>query len=260
MKTLATQIFNEEHGIYLSADGAGYSLSKEFAQKLRSRTDKKARKTYRFRGLAACAALLITCAVVFVLTLSNNSYNVAAAEIDYNLEKLSELEADIITSSNPYAYKDTENYNNIVELGPIAIEILEQKYEAGELEGFNAYIAGAAIEDIAGISLWSVTGTDWSTSEEFFAGWRKMLSELPETFKSITEGDESTDAKVQKIKEYGILGEYYLTYISKSDGGSINFYGCEISAGLLKAARADLDITSEEYSEIENYLEKKYKN
>lgn len=265
MKTLAAQIFNEEYMDYLNANDKEYSLSKELKQNLKSLSNKKNKKikmTYIYRRFAICASLLLICGIIFsTLNLSNNPYKVLANEIDYNLEKLSELETDILTSSNPHAYKDTENYNNIVKSGPIAIDVLEQKYVNGELEGFNAYIAATAIEDIAGISLASVTGDDWSTAEEFFTRWDKMLSELPQTFKLISETDESKDLKIQKIKEYGILGEYYLSYINKSTTKSVSFFGCNISVDSLKITDNSSNSLSEEvYSEINNYLKKKCRN
>lgn len=228
----------------------------------KNRRCNKTKVSPTYRRIAVCASFLLICGIIFhTFSQQNNQYTVVAAEIEYNLAKLSELETDILTSSNPYAYKDTENYDNIVKLGPIAIDILEQEYVNGKLGGFDAYIAGTAIEDIAGISLATVTGEDWSTAEEFFAGWDKMLTELPQTFKLISETDENTELKIQKIKEYGILGEYYLAYVNESTTKSISFLGCDISVELLKTADNNSNSLSEEvYEEINNYLEKKCKD
>lgn len=195
--------------------------------------------------------------IFFTRSQSNNPYNVLANEIHYNLEKLSELDINIITSSNPHAYKDSENYDNIIKLGIDAVNVLEQQYANGELEGFNAYISATAIEDIFGISLSAITKNDWSNADEFFINWNQMISNLPLTFKTITETEDSIEHKMQKIKEYGILGRYYLSYINNCHSQSISFFGCNILTESLEST--DDDPMSEElYSDISNYLKNKY--
>ena len=49
------------------------------------------------------------------------------------MAKLENLKLEQLISPNPYAYVDNENYKNIVNMGPVAIGILDTKYQQGEI-------------------------------------------------------------------------------------------------------------------------------
>lgn len=78
-----------------------------------------------------------------------------------------------MTSSNPYDYTKNKYYDNIVELGTPAINVLENMYYNGELVGLDAYLSALIIQDISKCNLYKKYGLDWSTADEFYELWKK---------------------------------------------------------------------------------------
>lgn len=262
MKQLATHIYKREHDEYKSAKEEQHVFPGNFFETHHTCHDsqiKKQKKQFVYRLSTACAGILLVIGIVLGVWYANSNH-VVAGEIDYNLEKLSRLDLQTITSSNPYAYKDAENYNNIVNMGPIAIEILEEKYKNDEIGGINAYLAGAAIGDISGINMWDITGQHWSTAEEFFTAWGNMVSNIPQKFKEITESDNDVGAKIDLLEAYGIYGKFYLQFVEKQEKNNISFLGCKIKVETIRGQGGiDNKLSDDDYMIIKKYLEKNVK-
>lgn len=222
--------------------------------------DKKRRKRVIVRAVIAvfCLAGIMYAFDKGIVPEKEDANVTLAAEIEYNLTKLSELESQSALSSNPYDYKDEENYNHIVEMGPVAMVILHEKYLAGEIGGLNAYIVGTAIEDIAKVRIIDITGEDWASAEEFFTAWQAMLAELPATFKKIVESEGEANDKIEAFKAYGVFGTYFLECIKNDDKNTITFYGEKIN---VESFREDISekksMSEDEYSIISEYLEER---
>lgn len=237
-------------------DAMGY-LDEDLVKRTESNADRQKHRGYSLIVVCALVCMILITGVL-VLKIFAPTNRTIAAEIDYNMALLSELDTNTIVSSNPYDYRDMENYHNIVELGPAAIEILEEKYVNGELSGMSAYIAAIAIEDIANLSCSNIMGEDWSTADEFFLMWNEMISALPHTLGDIVESEEETEKSIEKIKEYGIFGDYFLASVRKSSRDEIDFYGNSINIKSIKAVIKNSDYLSEtSYSAVKIYLEKK---
>lgn len=262
MKQLAAHMYKSEHAEYMNADEEQHIFSENFfetEQLCSNKKIKEQRRKFVYRLVAACAGILLVSGIIFE-TWYSNSNHVIAGEINWNLEKLSGLDLETVTSSNPYAYKDTENYNNIVNMGPIAIEVLEDKYKNGEIGGINAYLAGAAITDIADIDMTDVTGEGWSRADEFFSKWERLILQLPQSFKEITESENDVETKIERINAYGIYGKFYLQSVEQQKDDIISFLGCKINVESIKGQSDVADkLSDDEYSIIKKYLEKNTK-
>lgn len=259
MKQLAVDLVEDSRKEYESADDEKI-FSNRFYESIHSclnegKAERKRKFTYRLATTSAVA--LLVCAILFGV-LYVDTDNAIAGEITYNLMKLSEMDWNMHTSSNPYAYKDTENYRSIVNMGPIAIVILDEKYYGGELGGIQRYLAGTAMEDVANIKMMNVTGQSWSSGEEFFVMWQKMIMNLPQTFKEITESSQDVETKMALIREYGLFGKFYLQYMNKTIGDEISFLGCDIRVSSVRnAVDINEELSRDDYLLIKKYLEKK---
>ena len=191
--------------------------------------------------------IMSTC---FILKQSNIS---TAFAIDYHLQKNSRLRVETVTSSSPYDYIDQQCYDRIVKLGMPAVEILEKKYETGELGGFDAYIAALAIQEITGCNMHDVTGEDYGTAEEFFAHWKKMVNKLPDEFQEIVNRDLDEEEKIQELKKYGVFGESYISAVNERDKEIIQYFGVEIDGSKLKAD-VNREYSEKDIAVIDEYL------
>lgn len=235
----------------------------EFAASVLERREQYNAEKKRKRKKIFKVVLAIVCLVAVAFTFNKvvapekeDASVTLAAEIEYNLVKLSELDSQTALSSNPYDYKDEESYDNIVEMGPIAMVILHEKYLSGEIGGLNAYIAGSAIEDIARVRIKDISGVDWASAEEFFAAWQSILSELPNSFKKIVESEEQVSDKIEAIKAYGVFGDYFLDSIKNNEKKIFTFYDEEINVGIIREYISEKNSLSEdEYAIISEYLE-----
>lgn len=258
MKQLANQIYEIEYAEYMNGIEEYHVFQQDFLETKKLHpieSIKMNKQKISYSVVIACTCLFLICGIAFgALYLKPN--RAIAGEINWNLEKISELDLQTSMSSNPYAYKDTENYNNIVNMGPIAIEVLVEKYKNGELGGFTAYLAGASIEDIAHIQMIRVSGQDWSTAEEFFALWEDTILHLPQTFKEITESEDSMQMKIERIQTYGIYGKFFLQYIQQQEKENISFLGYKIDVRSIRGHCGDIDkLSDKDYSIIKKYLE-----
>lgn len=133
-------------------------------------------------------------------------------KIDENLSGLSkQLETEVANktelamSSNPYDYiKNSEEYQNIVNLGPEAIPVLEKKIDESQGSGLFDFIFAAAIEEISKVDLKEDQSTAWDTGEKFSEKWKVKLSTLPEEVEKISNSDQSSDEKITSLKKLGV--------------------------------------------------------
>lgn len=188
--------------------------------------------------------------IVFLLTIkvaSSQANTTLAAEVQANFAKMSELSMEQAMSSNPYDYIDNEYYDNIVELGVPAAEVIAQNYHDGEYAGLNAYIAALAIQEITDMNMYECTGEDWETGEQFFERWATTVESLPDIFEKVMDSDDTMPNKVNQIEKYGIFGRYYLTSLKNQEA---NFKDGYLTAKM----QGFTELTSKEMDEVERYL------
>ena len=202
------------------------------------------------------ALMLFTLGTITACIFMKNSQVVTAAVVNYNFEKINGLSVKTVTSSSPYDYIDNRYYKNIVKLGMPVIEILEEKYEDGELGGLNAYIAGLAIQEITDCNLYEVKGVDWSNADEFFTEWDNLMEKMPTEFKGIVNSDLSNQKKLQELEKYGVFADSLISIVNAGEDCSINYFGTKIDCDKLKV-NTDVQSSKKELREINAYMKSK---
>lgn len=172
-----------------------------------------------------------------VSTLSET--DVIETYIDKDLTSILTVNPSIITSSNPYDYIEMNKryYDEIVSFGMeavIAIDKIINKREAS----LASYIAALAVLDITKVDLYSITGVDWETSDEFWTTWEKMLEDMPD---KLTKAVEDNDNVEKTLYEYGIFGETFANAIVESQGEEIEFAGQDIKLDISDEMKTTLE-------------------
>ncbi|MEK4042863.1 hypothetical protein NSU18_04310 [Paenibacillus sp. FSL H8-0048] len=133
-------------------------------------------------------------------------------QIDQNLNGLAtQLQAEVTNktelamSSNPYDFiKNSEEYTNIVNIGPDAIPILEKKIDESEGSGLFDYIFAVAIEEISKVDLKEEQSTAWAYGDKFSEKWKVKLSTLPAEVENIANSDLSENEKITSLTKLGL--------------------------------------------------------
>ncbi len=174
------------------------------------------------------SACLLVAGIVFWGSMQNPNTSVAA-QIDQNalaiqedLSKMIRDNPEMASSSNPYDYiKDNKNFDNIVQLGDVALPIIVQKIKNSNNNGLNEYILAIAIERIAKVDL-KKNGEGWNTAKEFSQVWSKHLKNIPNSVDQILVSNQSNNQKVEKLIN---LGTPALPFImDKVEQGNIELF------------------------------------
>ncbi|WP_054942716.1 hypothetical protein [Paenibacillus ihuae] len=156
-------------------------------------------------------ALVFTATALFTLYPKNAEASVEK-QIDDNttllarqIENEGSNKTKLSLSSNPYDYiKDSEEYENIVNLGYKAFPVLEKKIDESEGSGLFDYIYAAAIEEIAKVNLKEDGPTPWDTGEKFSEKWKVKLESIPRDVEKIASSEQSDDDKIRSLTKLGL--------------------------------------------------------
>ncbi|MCB2313262.1 hypothetical protein LGL55_18355 [Clostridium tagluense] len=111
-----------------------------------------------------------------------------------------------LMSSNPYAYvKDNRGYNNLVNLGPKALPVIQKLIESG----YNEYYLAIAAEDISQVDL-KENFYRWDTAEAFAKTFREFLGQVPNKVNQIVNSNKTDSEKNKDISKLGIFSEPYV--------------------------------------------------
>lgn len=133
-----------------------------------------------------------------------------AEEVDDVLSSFDEeasLEGAKMYSSNPYDYKESKYYKQLVRLGLDAVPILSEKLCKNEVTGLNQYLVGLAIQDITETDLAEATGDTWISGEELAVVWKEFIKGAPDQIEQILNAEETVDVKIEKLQSYGVFGK-----------------------------------------------------
>lgn len=191
----------------------------------------------------------------------NQGSTVVEAQVSQNLEKILEVDSDVLTSSNPFDYTENKYYENIVNQGMDAADVLTDGIIDKNEASLDGYVAALAVEDITGVDVGKITGEDWESADEFWDLWNEIIKDMPSYMEELA--NESTDF-TQDIKDYGVFGEVFVKQMIDDESGNILYVGTDIKYDRSKFDNKELEscITSDD-SEIEkakSYLEKYMKN
>lgn len=162
--------------------------------------------------IALCVVVVIGGAIVAAVRggYGNNEVKYSLAEeVDDVLSSFDEeasLEGAKMYSSNPYDYKESKYYKQLVRLGLDAVPILSEKLCKNEVTGLNQYLVGLAIQDITGTDLAKATGDSWISGEGLAVVWKEFIKGAPEQMEEILNAEETVDVKIEKLQCYGIFG------------------------------------------------------
>jgi hypothetical protein len=160
------------------------------------------------KPLIAISTSTLAVLLVFFILIPSRSLNVnaAAIAIDNNLtlimNKVSSLPPT--SSSNPYNYIINSNeFNNLVEIGPDALKIIKQRVDESSENGLKEYILAIAAERIAKVDL-KGDNFGWSTAKEWSDKWNNHLKNLSTNFKDIIKSDKKSETKNAEVIKLGI--------------------------------------------------------
>ncbi len=143
---------------------------------------------------------------------SNITYSLAT-EIDKkvkNFENEIYLDNERWFSSNPYDFKDTTYYKDLLSYGLEGVSILEEKFTNGETGGMCQYLVGLAIQDVTETDLAGATGEVWMSGEDMSNVWENFVKAMPENLAKIVESEKSPQTKLKEIEYYGVFGKMYV--------------------------------------------------
>lgn len=163
--------------------------------------------------IALCVVAVMGGAIVAAIWggYENNEVKYSLAEeVDDVLSSFDEeasLEGAKMYSSNPYDYKESKYYKQLVGLGIDAVPILSEKLCKNEVTGLNQYLVGLAIQDITETDLAEATGDTWISGEELAVVWKEFIKGAPEQIEQILNAKETVDVKIEKLQSYGVFGK-----------------------------------------------------
>lgn len=158
------------------------------------------------------------------------------------------LEGAKMYSSNPYDYKESKYYKQLVELGLEAVPLMSEKICSGEITGLNQYLVGLAIQDITETDIAEAVGEGWGSGEQLAIVWKKFIQTAPERIEEILEEEESVDFKIKKLECYGVFGTAAVKGLNE-----------DLSDGVL-AQSLNHDISSKDFEKLEQYADSKNVN
>lgn len=138
------------------------------------------------------------------------------ADITKNLDLMFEesknktFASEILASSNPYDYVDSEYYGTIVSMGTEVIGPLEELIMSDEMIMEYQYVSAVALQEITGCDMAEVMGVSWSNVGQFKEMWSSTMQSLPETLESIKNDSKlSAEEKRNEMEKYGVFGKAY---------------------------------------------------
>ncbi len=197
--------------------------------------------------IALCVVVVIGGAIVTAVWggYGNNEVKYSLAEeVDDVLSSFDEeasLEGAKMYSSNPYDYKESKYYKQLVRLGLDAVPILSEKLCKNEVTGLNQYLVGLAIQDITGTDIAEATGDTWASGEELAVVWKEFIKGAPEQIEEILNAEETVDVKIEKLECYGVFGK---TAVKKMEMDNSND---------MLAVNSEYEFSEKEKKELEQY-------
>ncbi len=156
------------------------------------------------KPLIAASSVLIV--LIYFLFIPSPSVNVSAAKIiDNNMSIIMNSLTSLpkTSSSNPYDYiRDSNEFNNIVVIGPDALPIIKQRIDDSDENGLREYILAIAAEKIAKVDL-KGDNLGWSTGKEWSDKWSNHLKNLSSNFKNIISSNKDAETKNLEIVRLG---------------------------------------------------------
>lgn len=193
--------------------------------------------------VVSCVIVAMACVIVAAVWggyEKNEVKHSLAQEVDDVLSSFDEkasLAGAKMYSSNPYDYKESKYYKQLVRLGLDAVPILSEKLCKNEVTGLNQYLVGLAIQDITETDLAEATGDTWISGEELAVVWKKFIEGAPEKIEEVLSSKEPVDVKIEKLKCYGVFGVAAVKEVEAggSDVVLIEDFGYEFSQGEKRA-------------------------
>lgn len=169
-------------------------------------------------------------------------------EIDAMMEK---NKMEYGWSSNPYDYANSENFDNIVNLGIPALPVIVEEIESSDMNGLREYLFAIAVEEITKTSL-KEKAYGWSNGKEWMNQWKIYLRNIPVQVDYIVNDTESTvEEKETALDELGMMS---LPYIKDAiDAGHTEFQDIYDSIAGISASgsrTAEMDAVDESDVEI----------
>ena len=157
--------------------------------------------------IAISTTAFVVLLVFFMLNPPRSSnVNAAALAIDNNLTSIMDKISNLppTSSSNPYDYIINSNeFNNLVEIGPEALDIIKQRVDESSENGLKEYILAIAAERIAKVDL-KGDNFGWATAKEWSDKWNTHLKNLTTNFKEIIKSDKNSETKNAEVIKLGI--------------------------------------------------------
>ncbi|MCR5793690.1 MAG: hypothetical protein K6G65_11020 [Lachnospiraceae bacterium] len=201
----------------------------------------------------------VACFLVIVVLITNR-FETVEAQIRTDMDGILAKNPEVLLSSNPYDYIDNEYYEDIVNIGMDAVNVLEDDIIEKEEASLDGYIAALAVQDITDVNISELYGEDWETADEFWSKWNTMIETMPDEIDRILKSDKN---KIEEIQKYGVFGEVIAEKISESGdtNGTIVLNDTLIDYDLEKTeieeARQIIESEEGEIDQAEQYLEDK---
>ncbi len=208
----------------------------------------KKNKKIMFVLLGVLGVAAVAFAVLFGGNTDDGVTYSLAEEVDHLVDNFDEeisLEGAKMYSSNPYDYKESKYYKELVGLGLDAVPLLSEKMTNGETSGLNQYLIGLAVQDITETDIAEAVGESWATGEQMADVWKKFIQTTPEKIEGVLNGKEAVENKIEKLKCYGIFGTVAVRSVK------------EKAKNNLLPRKPEYSFSSEETAKLEEYATSK---
>lgn len=128
-----------------------------------------------------------------------------------------------VISKNPFDYVRNEGYQNILDLGTEALDLLQQSLTRLNNDGI---VSAVAMQDIVNIDITKITGKEWSDGKQFKELWDEAMNKM---IVEIEGALDNPDKLKEVVDKYGVLGEAIIYKIYENgyveminDGTNIN--------------------------------------
>lgn len=208
----------------------------------------KKNKKIMFVLLGVLGVGAVAFAVLFRGNMDDEVTYSMAEEVDHlvdNYDGEIDLEGANMYSSNPYDYKESKYYKELVGLGLDAVPLLSEKMTNGDTSGLNQYLIGLAVQDITETDLAEAVGEGWATGEQMADVWKKFIQTTPEKIEGVLSGKEAVEKKIEKLKCYGVFGTVAVSGVKESTTSN------------LLPRKPEYRFSSEEIAKLEEYAASK---
>lgn len=172
----------------------------------------------RLKKYFIAASGLLTAVAVSFCSVNSNKTSVEA-KVKNDLQNIFMNDTNTLTSSNPYAYINNKYYDDIIEIGMDAVDVLSNDIIDKSQPSLDSYVAALAVSDITNIDMEEISGKDWETADEFWELWDEMLETMPSEFEKILSDDQPE----KELDKYGIFADALLFDIQNDNDGEIEF-------------------------------------